>query len=362
MTRAFAFAALGVILGLIAVHADAQPPNVVLGKTSPEWVEILKTHKELRFRRAALIALEVFGPRTAGVLPAITNALENDSDPAVRREAAMLLGRMGGDAKGSVFALADALTKDKSELVREAAAQALGGKLNEFADGHVLTLADALSDAHPGTRAAAAEAILKLGDRAGPALPKLLTLAKDTMKDRFSRQYAIKCIARLGPDDRDVAGVLIDVLAEKTAATAIRVDAADGLGRSTVSADKVLPPLVSALGDPAVEVRRASASALAKQGKDARAVWADVKKSLTDADSAVRYQLIRLAGHLAAIDELAQHAKKDAHAENRIAAIQELGRNPGPVSIETLTFLVENDPTAAIRDAAETALKKLMDQ
>src|SRR5688572_33462427 len=165
-----AFVLVSLLLLPSAVRAQGKEPDRVLGKTCDEWIQLLKDHKEARFRRAALIALEVFGPRTVGVLPAVTEALEKDTEVQVRREAAMLLGRMGPEAKGAVPVLGDVLLKDKSESVREAAAQSLAGKaLNPFAHEETRALTEALSDPHAGTRAAAAEALLKMGDKAAPA-------------------------------------------------------------------------------------------------------------------------------------------------------------------------------------------------
>jgi HEAT repeat protein len=348
-----------------AAASSAQAPDKIMGKTAAEWVDTLKTHKDVRFRRAALIVLEVHGPRVEGVLPAITGALESDTEAQVRREAAMLLGRIGEEAKGSIFALGDALKKDKSELVREAAAQALGSKtLNKHAAEQVQSLAHALTDTHAGTRAAAAEAILKLGDKAAPALPALSTLAKDSSKDRFSRQFALKCLARLAADDRDVAQLFADILRDKSAPLAIREEAAEGLGRSTVAADRVLPPLADLLNDPAPEIRRAAAASLARQGKDAGIVWPKVDAALKGADQAVRYQMIRLCGQLGkanekAVEALIERAKGDANVENRLAAIQELGDLPGAGVEAVLDTLSKMDTIAAIREAADAALKKL---
>lgn len=356
------------ILAASSSESFAQTPDKIQGKSVSEWIDTLKTHKELKFRRVALIVLEVYGPRIDGVLPAVTEALERDPEPQIRREAAMLLGRMGPDAKGSIYALGDALRKDMAESVREAAAQALGGKsLNPFAVEQVMTLALALDDPHAGTRTAAAEAILKLGDKAAPAMPALIALAKDSKKDRFSRQYAMKCLGRLGADQRDVAALFIVTLRDKDSDLQLREEAADGLGRSTVAADYVIPPLAETLADPVVEVRRAAAAALAKQGKDAAVAWPKIAEGLKNPDQAVRYQLIRLSGQLAKtapapVAALIEHATKDQHVENRLAAIQELGQlgDTAPASVLTsLSEIAENDTTAAVRTAAEMAAKML---
>lgn len=354
---------------LTPISLGQAPPEKIQGKTAGEWIETLRTHKDVKFRRVALVVLSVFGPKTEGVLPAVTEALEKDPEEQIRRESAFALERMGADAKGSVYALSAVLKSDKSPAVREAAALALKGNLNPFVGEHVIVLADALNDANAATRAAAAEAIFRLGDKALPVFPRLLDAAKDPQRDRFSRQYAVKLIAKLGPDDRETADVLIAILRDKSAHVALREDAADGLSKSTVAASVVIPPLADALSDPLVEVRRASAAALTRQGKDAEAGWDKIAAALKDSDQAVRYQLIRSAGRLAnvkveAVKALIQQAKKDPHAENRLAAIQELGQLDDlgrDDAVAALSAIREDDTSPAIRNAADAALKKLLE-
>jgi HEAT repeat protein len=363
MMRIFKMAVLLVMVSIATSFGQA--PNKIQGKTAAEWIETLKTHKEVRFRRAALIVLEVYGPRTEGVLPALTGALEADADAQVRREAAMLLGRIGEEAKGSIYALGDALKKDPSELVREAAALALGSKtLNKHAAEQLRALSDALSDTHAGTRAAAAEAILKLGEKAAPAIPALIALVKDGSKDRFSRQFALKCLGRLAEDDRDIAQIFIDILGDRAAPLGVRQEAADALGRSTVAAEIVIPPLAELLDDAAPEIRRAAAASLARQGKDSEIAWPKIEAALKGQDALVRYQLIRLSGALGksqgeAINALIDRAKTDSNIENRLAAIQELSAYPSNPVEMALQLIAENDTNAAIRSAAEAALKKI---
>lgn len=348
----------------LALAATAQV-DTIQGKTPAQWIDTLKSHENVKYRKAALIVLEVYGAKTPGVASAVSTALREDADPQIRRESAMLLGRMGEDAKSAVPFLGDALQKDKSEAVREAAARALGGKLNPFAAEQVTTLATALGDPHEGTRTAAAEAILKLGEQAGPARPQLIALARDDSKDRFSRQYAMKCLARLASNDRDVANIFIATLNDKQAPLPLRIEAADGLARSTVAMDVVVPPLVDALLDSPVELQRVTAAALVKQAREASESWPRIAEGLKSSDQAVRYQLIRLAGRLAAstpaaLGTLGDLARKDPHIENRLAAIQEMGQlgaNLPAAAKAALQDLADNDISPAVRNAAGMALK-----
>src|SRR5438046_1103550 len=82
-----------------------QQEEEVLGKKRSEWLSILKTHKETKFRRAAVIALGAIGPRAGGVLDGLFDAVSNDPDAEVRREIVLTLARMGNDAKGAADVL-----------------------------------------------------------------------------------------------------------------------------------------------------------------------------------------------------------------------------------------------------------------
>ena len=94
--------------------------------------------------------------------------------------------------------------------------------------------------------------------------------------------------------------------------------------------------------------------------------WWRVRACLQDADTTVRFQLIRATGAVAgdqkeAVPALAQLALKDAHVENRLAAIGELGQL-GPTAAEaadTLASIATQDARAAVREAANQALKKV---
>src|SRR5262245_9132825 len=112
--------------------------EVVLGKKRSEWLQILKEHKDAKFRRAAVIALGVMGPRVGGVLDGLYGAVDADPDPEVRREIVLMLSRMGPDAKGAADVMGDVLKRDKADTVREAAALSLAGKLNDQAFTQVM--------------------------------------------------------------------------------------------------------------------------------------------------------------------------------------------------------------------------------
>ena len=356
-----------VLLVLVAVPAVASSQdNTYGGRTSGEWLMMLKEDKESKRRRAAVIVLEVFGPKVRGVVPGLCEALEKDAEPELRREVALLLGRMGPDAKEAVPHLAEALKKDKVDGVREAAALALSEKLSSFAYEHVLVLGTALKDPHAGTRAAAAMALNAFGDKARLALPQIMDVAKDKKADRLPRLYAVQIVSRLQTDQPETGSLLVDIVNDGAAPATLRSAAAEGLGRREKTAKEELHALTKLLTEKPVELRRAAATALAKLGEQAAPVWPQIQPRLADEDNTVRFQLIRVAGgaareHKEALEALGQLTLKDAHVENRLAAIGELGQlgSAAGAVAAVLEGIATQDARAAIREAAAAALKRI---
>ncbi|HWY86777.1 MAG TPA: HEAT repeat domain-containing protein [Gemmataceae bacterium] len=340
-----------------------QEEEIVLGKKRSEWLTILKEHKETKFRRAAVVVLGVLGPRVKGVVDALYDAVENDPDPEVRREIVLTVGRMGSEAKGAADVLGDVLKRDTAGAVREAAALTLAGKLNDQAFTQVFRLADALKDPHPGTRAAAAEALKNLGEKAKIVLPKLTALAQDQKADRFPRLYAIQMISKWGDDG--TLKVLVGIFEDKEALTAVRHGALEGIGRLGDKAEPAIPVLARALSEKDVELRRAAALALCQVGDKVRDAWPAIKAAYRDGDNAVRNQVIRLTGSIGkdkeAVSLLAEAAEKDANLENRLAALQELGHlgSTAMEALPTLSRLSAEDVRASVREAALAAVSKI---
>src|SRR5439155_17437944 len=169
-------------------------------KKASEWMQILRTHKEPRTRRIALIALDQAGPQTRKIFDTIGAALRDDKEIAVRQGAALTLGRLGSKALdertlinipivAGVEALAYAIKQDKSPAVRETAANALAriagtaSSRKEDAPAAVRatvpTLATALKDESPDVRVAAADALGAIGSDADKAVGALIQAVRD---------------------------------------------------------------------------------------------------------------------------------------------------------------------------------------
>jgi HEAT repeat protein len=362
----FSLVSLLVLSCLVRAEAAWADDETVRGKTRSQWLQLLKMAKEAKVRRAALIALEVLGPKMAGVTDGVIDALDKDADAEVRRDAAQTLARMGADAKGGVDALADALKKDKDGSVRESCARGLG-RLAAQVETQTFILAAALSDMHAGTRAAAAETLNTLGDKARLALPQLLKVLTDKKADRIPRIYAARIAGRFETDAATTVPALTAVCTDKEAPHNVREAAVEALGRLGTAAEDVAEPLAKIVQakDEKAELRRAAVVALGKVGGKAAVAWPALKLAIKDADNGLRYQAIRLAGSLAKEDKtivssLAEAALKDENVENRLAAIQELAQL-GSVAADAAPTLVQlsADSRGSIREAAADALKKI---
>ncbi len=355
---------LALAWGIVASVAIAQTDEVVLGKKGSQWIEILKTHKETKYRRASLIALELIGGKSRGVTAALYEALERDTEPEVRRETALLLNRMGAEARGAARELVETIRRDKSAAVRAAAAKSLGGRLKDQSRPYVPEIIELLKDQDAGVRAALVEAMRDLEDAAVPALPRLMKLAKEKNEDRFTRLYSIQIISLQGLESPEAGKFLREIFEDKTDATNLREIALEGLARREDTGFALL--FGGALDEKEVKIRQVAAGALAKLGGKAREAWPAIQKGLKDPDPLVRLQLIRGTGALSrsiddAITSLGEAAVKDDATENVLAAVQELadlGRRAEKTA-PVLTRLAENDTRASIRQAAADALKKI---
>ena len=337
--------------------------NLTIG----EWIKMLRTHENPRYRRIALIALEASETAGRSGLPALLATIEKDKEPQVRQEAVMLLGRLGPETRGAIKALVESLQTDKADEVREAAATAIGARFTKQAEDYINALAEALKDPHVGTRIAVAGALRNMGESAKPAFPALLEAAKKPKENPQVRSAAVLVVSRYGKDNPQTLPLLLELLKSADTPAALREAAADGLGRSGSDSSEVILTLSQTLTDKNIELRKASAVALGTLGVKAKAAWPTIKERLSDAkeDSGIRNNLVRLAGVLAksnteAIKVLTDVARDDKSTENRIAAIQELGELASlpKEARDALSVIATQDARATVRDAATKALKQ----
>ncbi|HZZ80054.1 MAG TPA: HEAT repeat domain-containing protein [Gemmataceae bacterium] len=370
MRRVVIFATALVCLSPIGLaSAQDKKEEKVLGKTISEWITILRTHENERFRQAALKALEVGNEAHRSGRDALIDALEKDKSVRVRREAVEVIGRIGpDDFKPGMKVLVKVLHEDKSDEVREAAALVIASdRFKVPAQQYVSDLADALKDPHVGTRIAIAGALRTLGERASPAFPTLFTAAKNPKEALQVRIAAVQTLARHAKGDPMTLPMLLDLAGPENPA-GLREVAIDGLGRNGSDSEAIPTLLAKGLEEKNLELRKASAVALSMLGERAKPAWPAIKEHVADKkeDSAIRNHLIRVAGTLGktnaeAIASLTAAAKADESTENRIAAIQELGAlgTLAKTAAASLTEIAAQDPRAAVREAATKAVKQI---
>jgi len=350
---------------LPSIHAQAKDLEL-LGKTRGEWIDILKSHKEPKFRRAAILVMETFGPRTVGINAALIEAMEKDPEPELRREAALTLGRMGLDAKEAASPLADLAKRDKEGVVRTAALSALGGKMSEaIPDSAVGVFIAGLKDPFPAARAASIEGLKNLGDKAVAAVPQVIEFAANAKEERVPRTMAIQILGRVAGDEPKVTQLLIALVQKTNEPSPLRAAALEALGRVKENQKDAIELLSAVLGDADPQFRLAAATALAKLGPASKSAWPAIVAAWEKAESPVRHQFIRLAGMLSeeknAIGKLAETAEKDLTVENRLAALQELEQlgTKAAAAAPTVKRVAQDDPRATVREAAAETLKKI---
>jgi HEAT repeat protein len=370
MRRTILVPFLGLALAALHPAAARAGDKVVLGKTGVEWLKILLEDERPKARRAAIIALEVIGPKGDRVLHGLTMAMEKDKDAEIRREVAQALGRMGEEAKLTVPSLAKALAEDKEAGVREAAARALGGRMVPHSRTAVDELGKALKDSSPGVRTGAASTLNDLGAEAKAALPRVLAYlqdARDKGSEPAGRVYAAQLASKLSAEAATSLPVLVAVVVDPADNPQVRSAAAEALGRFGDKAESAAAKLAQVVGDAKADpgVRQKALMALGKVSSDAKALWPVARAALAEKDSALRGQAVRVAGPLGkeekeVVPALEKVAREDRNVEVRVAAIQELGGlGPAAKSAErTLTDLA-GDPRPAIREAATYALKRV---
>jgi HEAT repeat protein len=382
------FCLLGSSFGIGFAQDKKDPPKTeppekdktILGKSIGEWIIILRTHENPKYRKAALIALEASDSAGKTGLPAVISATDQDKekDPAVRQDAVMLIGRLGPKTNGALKTLIGVMQTDKADSVREAAATAIGKEFTVQAVDYIGVLIEATKDKHQGTRIAVFGALRNMGRTAEPAFPVLFEAAKNKKEHVLVRDAAVHTLTRHAKENPKTVPMLVELLKDTSTPMTLREAAAEGLGRVGTESDEAVTLLCAALIEKELDMRKAAAVALGTLGAKAKAGWPTVKDRLkyteakdktytpAELDSSVRNHLIRLSGALGKINDdairvLIDAAKFDKSTENRIAAIQELAELGARAKgvIRELETIAEEDARSAIREAADKAVKQI---
>ena len=179
-----------------------------------------------------------------------------DKAPVVRLSAATAAGAMGAGARAVSASLA-LLIDDPEPAVRAAAIRALGATGGNEA-GLAIKLTGQLDD--PVVRSAAIEALSKLGKQSAVAVPRFIALYPKAQK---SERLAI-LTALGGSASPESVAVITGAL--KDGESDVRVASLRALGNAQPAVSELLPPLIEALRDRDLSVRRVAAGLLGTLG------------------------------------------------------------------------------------------------
>ena len=199
-------------------------------------------------RAAAATALGSLGSAPQAAVSALVVSVV-DSDASVRESAVSALGRMGPDAQAAVPVLISAL-RDSEANVRGSA----GYALSRVSGSALSTLTKVLKDAALEIRISAAHVIGDMGAAAVAAGPDLGEVLKDPEPE--VRAAASEALWRIGPA---VVPTLLEALRDPEVET--RNAAIDALWKIGPAA---VPSLIEVLTDHQADVRKSAADALSK--------------------------------------------------------------------------------------------------
>jgi HEAT repeat protein len=242
--------------------------------TVPQEVLDALAQGESDLKRAALETLTKLG-NVDGTADALASAL-TDPDKAVRRQALAGLGNLGKQAATST--IKSKITKmmaDPDPATRKEAAEVLR-KIDP--EELLRSYSRALLGGTPDQRKEAADAMRDLGPDAKSLLVDLRTVLGDTKLDTDVRFHVALAIVAIDPTLPDPVPAL--TVALKSNDPEKRRIAIEALAQIGPAAHDALDDLVTALKDPNVALKQASAKALARLAGDIRKQPKDKKDTI----------------------------------------------------------------------------------
>jgi WD40 repeat protein/HEAT repeat protein len=274
---------------------EAPPPAGAMTNVDPSLLNVNTVRELLRdkdgyVRVLAAESLWEMEKNKEG-LAVLAEALR-DKEASVRQSAAFFLARVGPPARQAAPALTEAL-KDADPLVRVAAAEALWAVARDQAA--VSALETTLASKDFNTRQLGALALGRMGPAAKPAVPALAAGLAD--QGSGFRSAAAFVLGQIGPAAADAVPALADALKDKE--SAFRYAAVAALGKIGPKASGVVAALgLAARKDPRPEVRLEALYALNRMGPDAKGAVPDLAAALKDADQEVRAQVAHVLGQI----------------------------------------------------------------
>lgn len=364
--------------------ADDPKDPVVDGKKGSQWVDIVQNSPSARARALAVEALaklwrdQLYEP----ALPNIGRALRVDPSAAVRAQAAIALsGLRPAELKvlpRNLLVLAENARKDlilamgseKESRVRREIAVALGRDPN-LVKAALAELTAALKDPAPATIVAVADAIAQAGPDGRSAAAGLVPLLEHP--DTTVRRAAVMALGRISPEG---AAALAEVMAKMLTGETdpdLRAELLTSLGLLGERPAPVVAAVAVAATDPDDDLRRRAVRVLGSFGTAARTT-ADtlLKAAATDPHKDIRVDAVHGFGSVLGPEGLRSRLRdllrllNDPEHEVRIAVLDEIGAL-GPDlkdDLETLKAVRSrlSDPHLKVREAAALTLRKITEK
>jgi len=299
----------------------------------------------------------LFELEKTGETDEIVSLLNNSTNEAVRRRAAEILGDVDGNDQVVEDALVKAVEGDDSDAVRAAAIDALDQRhaverlIGALSDEEVPTegaewaraeaLVDLLSADRPELRMAAANALGRLGNRAGTKA--LVGRLGDP--DARVRARAARAVGRI--EDPRAVSALRKALADES--VDVRREAADSLGR--IGTEEALDALLDLLDDDSETVRRIAANSLGNFGS---AKPLDALVSLLSDD----VEAVRRAAVFSLIELLSNAPGQQSH-QLRQRMVEKLSTDDHRSVVESLIDILEQGTQAHQRRNAAWLLGRV---
>jgi HEAT repeat protein len=364
----FAGIALLIAGNLSIARQDDEP--MYDGKKPSVWIDILQNDASARKRALAATALGELRTKHGikDLHKDLGRSLRVDSSAAVRTQCAIVIaGLKPADVKEIESEIIEALKAEKASRARKELA-ILMGRYPEIAKRSVAALTGVLKDSDPSARAAAADALAKVGTDAREAANGLLPLIDDS--DKAARQAAIFALGRISPDNPSfAAAALIKQFGNEKDAD-LRREIVVSLKLIGDRSDTTVNALAGALADPDGEVKAAAVAALGTFGPAAKPAAEPLLKLATQSkEKGLRIDAVRAFGSALGPDlkdrlkDLIAIMETDADFEVRLAAVEEIGALGAALANdkETLAALRKrkSDQQVKVREAAAAAIRRI---
>ncbi|MBC8356578.1 MAG: HEAT repeat domain-containing protein [Planctomycetes bacterium] len=248
----------------------------------------------------------------------------DNSDMLVRVQALDGIAELGSDAAAAVPALIEALKDDSDEVIVWHAARTLGA-IGDAAAAAVPQLAALLEDDRPKVQAYAAFALGRIGEPSMSAADKLIELAFD--KDPLVRRSALRALRQINPPQEKTMPLVIKILEEGD--MSVILPALQSLAEQGKDA---VPRLRNALKHE--QAQYWACVVLAEIGADAAAAVPEIQDVLKSKNPDARLEALVALGEIGAgakpaVPAIVALAGRDEFKHVRYAAIYALGKIGG---------------------------------